>query len=410
MLTLVSVLVIAGAVCFGVIATLAERSRAHAADAVRAQTEPLLVQAATLYAALSDANATATTTFLKGGLEPPARRARYSRDLRLASGSLATLTREVGGSADARARVATITQQLPVYSGLVDTARANNRQGLPIGAAYLRQASGLLTATILPRADQLYSIEAARLGSEYATGTSTIALAILVAVAVVGIALLIATQLYLSRLTHRVLNVPLLVATVVLAVVSIWAIAGLIGEQNALAKAQTHGSDAVAVLSATRVLVSRAQSDQSLTLANRGSDQLDPVDLARITRALAPPGGLIGEVQSLAGRTASAGAATRLATDFSAYRTRAAQIRRLQDSGQIGAAIAVATAPSSAEIADRLDANLTEQIASAQGRFDAAASDATSSLSGLSIAIPVLTALIAALALVGLRQRLREYR
>jgi hypothetical protein len=73
-LVLASVLAVAGAVCFGVIATAAERSRAQAAQAVRVETEPLLVQAVTLYTALSDANATVTTTFLQGGLEPPARR------------------------------------------------------------------------------------------------------------------------------------------------------------------------------------------------------------------------------------------------------------------------------------------------------------------------------------------------
>jgi hypothetical protein len=73
-----------------VIATAAERSRASAASAARSQTEPLLGQAATLYTALSDANATATTTFLEGGLEPPARRARYAADLRLSTDALAS--------------------------------------------------------------------------------------------------------------------------------------------------------------------------------------------------------------------------------------------------------------------------------------------------------------------------------
>src|SRR5258708_7762448 len=63
-LALVSVLRVAGGVCLGVIATAAERSRAHAAQAVRPETEPLLVQAVTMYPKLSDANATATTTFL----------------------------------------------------------------------------------------------------------------------------------------------------------------------------------------------------------------------------------------------------------------------------------------------------------------------------------------------------------
>ena len=97
-LALVSMLVVAGALCFGVVATLAVQSRSEAANAARTQTEPLLVQAVTLYDSLSDANATAITTFLTGGLEPAQRRAHYLQDLRLATGSLTTLTREVSGS------------------------------------------------------------------------------------------------------------------------------------------------------------------------------------------------------------------------------------------------------------------------------------------------------------------------
>ena len=233
-LAMIALLVIAAAVCFGAIATAAERSRAHAAQAVRSETEPLLVQAATMYTALSDANATVTATFLKGGLEPPALRARYLEDLRVASRSLATLTREVGGSSDARAAVGTIGEQLPAYSGLVETARANNRQGLPVGAAYLRAASKLLTGTILPQADRLYSIEAERLTDDYATGTSGAALAVLIVAVVVALLLLIIAQLYVARRSRRNLNVGMLVATVVLLGVSIWAVIGFVGEQNAL--------------------------------------------------------------------------------------------------------------------------------------------------------------------------------
>src|ERR1700722_13978138 len=54
-LELIAVAVVVGAVGFGLIAGAAERSRDHAAQAARTATEPLLVQAVALYAALSDA-------------------------------------------------------------------------------------------------------------------------------------------------------------------------------------------------------------------------------------------------------------------------------------------------------------------------------------------------------------------
>ena len=69
-LVLVSILVVVGAVVFGAIAVGAEQSRERAAKAARAQTERQLVQAAKLYTALSDANATVATGLFGPGAKP----------------------------------------------------------------------------------------------------------------------------------------------------------------------------------------------------------------------------------------------------------------------------------------------------------------------------------------------------
>ena len=411
-LALVSMLVVAGALCFGVVATLAARSRADAARAARTQSEPLLFQAATLYNSLSDANATATTTFLTGGLEPPARRAHYLQDLRNATGSLTTLTREVGGSSEAGAAVRTIGGQLPVYSGLVESARANNLQGFPVGAAYLRQASNLLTSKILPAAKQLYAIEAKRLGDDYRAGTSNAPLVALAIAIGLSLVILIAAQRFVARVSRRILNVWMLLATLVIAGVSVWAVVGLIGERNALIRAQRNGSDSVEVLTASRVLLSRAQSDQSLTLVGRGSDETSPADFQKVMNVLSPQGGMLAIAGPLAARTGRGQDVQRLAQEFAAYRSQAAQVTAVQDSGKIGDAIklAVADAASPSSPAARLSSDLAAQANAAQAHFQSQAADATSALSGLEIAIPVLAVAAAILALVGLRQRASEYR
>ena len=401
-LVLLSLLLVAVAVGFAAIAGLAERSRAHAAQAVATQTEPLLLQSVFLYTALSDANATATATFLSGGLEPPARRHHYLGDLQIASDSLATLTRELGSSATTGSAVRTISEQLPVYSGLVEAARANNRQGFPVGAAYLRQASGLLTGTILPQANRIFATEAGRLRDNYRTGTATPAIVVFAIAAVLALGLLALAQRHVARVSRRIFNLPMLIGAAVLAGLSIWALTGLTSEQNALARAQRN-SDAVEVLSASRVLLSRAQTDQSLILANRGSDQTHPPDFAAVMRALAPTGGLLGEVPKVAEPTAPA----QLDAEFQAYQTEAARISDLAKNGQIGKATGLG---SSSPQAAGLDADLSAQSTVAQQRFASAADDATTSLSGLSIALPVLALVAGVLAIFGVRQRLGEYR
>lgn len=411
-LAFVSTLVVAAALCFAVVGTLAARSRSDAAVAARTQTEPLLVQAVTLYNSLSDANATATTTFLTGGLEPPQRRAHYLQDLRLATGSLTTLTREVSGSSRARAAVRTISDQLPVYSGLIESARANNLQGFPVGAAYLRQASGLLTGTILPAANELYRIEAQRLGADYRSGTSNgplVAIAIAIALA---LGVLIAAQVYVARISRRILNVWMLVATLVIVAASAWAVVALVGSRGALIRAQRNGSDSVEVLTASRVLLSRAQSDQSLTLVSRGSDEISPADFDKVMNVLSPQGGMLGEAAPLAARAGKGQDAQRLALEFAAYRAQAAKVIGRQQSGRVGDAIklAVADAASPSAASARLSSDLAAQANDAQARFQSHAADATSALSGLETVIPVLGVLAAILALVGLRQRASEYR
>lgn len=390
-LVLTSALVIAGAAAFGVLATSAEQSRERAVRAARTNTEPLLIQAVHLYTDLSDANATVATGLLAGGLEPPAKRAQYLRDLHGASQSLTALTSEAGTTASAPAALGRVADQLPVYSGLVETARANNRQGFPVGAAYLRQAATLMTATILPAADQLYATEAERLNRDYRTGSSTASLVALVAVVVVGLGLLLLAQLYVVRISRRILNVPMALGTLALIAVSAWAVIGLIGEQNALATARRDGSDQVELLSAANVLLSRAQGDLSLELVNRGTDTTDPEDFVKVVRVLS-----------------ASGLAARIGPGFAAYLAAAHRTQGLENGGQL--ALAIAQDPAVSSISDRLSAHLVTEIGAAQDRFSGSAADAASALSGLWLAIPLITVLAAALALLGLRQRLNEYR
>ena len=125
-----------------------------ATNSVATRDEPLMLAADQLYASLSDADAIAATTFLRGGAEPADLRARYLADVRRASAQLGALTRRVQGTTEVAA-VGEIGAGLPVYTGLIETARANNRQGFPVGAAYLRAASVQMRERILPAAQRL---------------------------------------------------------------------------------------------------------------------------------------------------------------------------------------------------------------------------------------------------------------
>ena len=409
-LVLISISIVVGAVIFGAIATGAEQSRERAANSAQNQTERLLSEAKDLYTKLSDANATVAAGLLSGGVETAANRNLYLNDLARASAALSTLTREAGTERNAQAALGTIADELPTYSGLIETARANNRLGFPIGAAYVRQAASLMKSPsgMLPAADRVYTTEATRLNDDYRTGTATSALVTFAAASAVALILLLLAQWYVARISRRILNVPMAMATVAVAGLSVWGIVGLVSAQNALKTAQRNGSDSVEVLSAATVLLSRAQGDLSLAIVSRGTDTADSNDFQVVTSVLERPGGVVAEIWALARRTGTTAAAQRFETDYASYQARAGRVTGLEAGGRLTDAIGLA--PRASATSEQLSYDLAGQIDAAQGRFTRAAADATSALGGLGLAIPLITALAAVLGLVGLRQRINEYR
>ena len=409
-----AVLIVAAAV-FAVLAATSVNERGNAADSAANETEPLMSEAVGLYAALSDADATAATTFLTGGLESPDRRRRYLADLRVASERLTTLTPRVRSAGAARAAAQDLGTQLHLYAGQIETARANNRQRLPVGAAYLRRASTLMREQMLPAAKRIYALEARRLADNYHTGTADRTLLMVVAGAVVLLAVLLAAQVYIARLTHRFFNVPLVAATAIIVGLTSWILIAFVIEQNSLAAARDKGSDSVQVLSAMRILALRAQADESLSLVARGGGQEHLADFDAVMEALLGDQageGLTREAAAVARRTGSSDEVAALAATLDRYRMLHEEIAAMEANGDFDGAIRRAVAPGAkqARVSEQLNAELGKQITSAQERFDAEAADATSALKGLWIAIPLLVTLATGLGLLGLRARIVEYR
>ena len=111
-----------------------------------------LIRVQGIKTSLLRADALATNAFLIGGLEPAEQRAAYDE-------AIDQTVRAITDAADAqpadRAALNALSSTVLDYVGDMELARANNRQGLPVGGAYLRKASGELRSTALPIVDQL---------------------------------------------------------------------------------------------------------------------------------------------------------------------------------------------------------------------------------------------------------------
>jgi hypothetical protein len=421
-LRLSAALLALSAIVFGAVAADAANTRRDAVQSVTT-TEPLLVSAVDLSAHLSDAHAIAAFSFLVGGPEPAISRRRYDRELQRAGAGVAELAREIGTSSGSGPAVRRITEKLPVYAGLIDSARANNRQGFPVGSAYLRRASDTMRDEILPFARELYRIEAKNLTARYRAGVSTSTMLAVILAGCAMLALLAATQVYIARATHRIVNPGLALASAVMVGLVVWILVAFAVQQRRLVEAQGKGSDPVELLTATRILASRAQADESTALAARGggAGESKLVDVDRGFQALTRPIGIDrpGPARGSRGllhQVAIGGHRTEaIDAIYAAYRRyleahRLVVVEEIRGNFTRAVRLAANGSRSTRRAAAVLNDALQREIGVAQGRFDDAAPRARSALGGLAIGVPLLTALCAVLALLGVRQRLREYR
>ena len=124
-LSLIIVLLVVASLTSGTFTTWSVIRQAQALEELSTRSEPLAHAAQEVYRSLQDADASAASAFLSGGLEPEKLRERYEADIAQAQAALSVAT------ASSPDLTATLAAQLPVYTGLIETARSNNRQGYP---------------------------------------------------------------------------------------------------------------------------------------------------------------------------------------------------------------------------------------------------------------------------------------
>lgn len=391
-------------------AELTVAAHASAAANVVGVSEPLSVDAEQVYRSLSDADATAAEAFLSGGLEPIQLRHRYQDDIARAAVRLEVAT-AAAGSSGAGSRFVALAAGLPVYAGLVETARADNRLGLPLGAAYLRQASGFMRTTLLPAARDLYIQENGQLAAADRLATGFPYLAVILAV-ITG-SVLFLSQRWLTRRTNRLLNPGLLLASIAGLVTLIWLVSALSLARAHFVSARDRGSAPVEALARTDIAALRAHADESLTLIDRNGDDSFQYDFLALQKRLGPgPGTLLTTAARIArsspgGRLAGYAARTAPAW-FAAHK----RVRSFDDNGRYTAAVhlAIGSQPGdSGDLFGRLDTELVGAIAADQAAFSTSAAAGQSDLSGLEAGIIVLSMVMAVGCTLGIFRRLADY-
>jgi hypothetical protein len=402
----------------GVSAVTSVQTRAGFVDELTTRGGPLVVAAQDLYRSLSDADATAASAFLTDGPEPPELRERYQIDIANAGAALARAASGVN-EGPAAAAVAAISTQLPVYTGLVETARSANRLGLPVGAAYLREASGVMRDQLLPAAQQLFEAVSEQRDEARDSAGRFPWFAMLLGLLL--LACLVILQGSLTRRTNRLFNVGLLVASGAALASMLWLLLSWGSASGHLDASDRDGSAQVALLAEARITALQARSDEAHTLVARGAGSAYEDTYQQAVAELTGgdqageggAGGLLGEAREQASdepSRAAVGAASEAAAQWQEIH---AEVRRLDADGDYPAAVglAIGLEPGSAAGAfGRLDEALGEGIAYGNDRFASEAEQAGGALGGVGIGLGLLAGLLLIGAVVGIQQRRTEYR
>jgi hypothetical protein len=384
----------------GLIAGLAAHSAGSGTDDLGSRAQPLLIQAETVYSALADADTTAAQAFLAGGLEPVALTQRYEGDLDRATTALTAAARLTpDGSVAARA-VATLSSGVAQYAALVATARADNRQGLPVGSSYLSAASQLNRDTLLKQADGVFQIAQSEVADGYGNARSIWWVSLLTILVVALLVALVLAQRYLSRATHRTFNVPLLAATGLTVLLALGAAGVLISQNVHLHRAATQGSNPAAELADGRILALRERGDEALTLAAHGSGGAYETDFAAAQKQLTAPGGPLH----------SDYLANEAVTAHQRYLDQHKQVRQLDDGGDYDGAVKLAIGATTTTAFDTVTADIGRALDERKAAFTAEIDRAGNGLGLLTVLGPLVALAVCALALIGIRARLEEYR
>lgn len=398
---------------WGAVAAWVVSQRASAANDVASTTETLSLDGQKIYRALSDADATADSAFLSGGLERVNGPLRYQADIAQAAAHLESATAAAGHSAAAK-DLATLSADLPIYTGELQTARADNRLGLALGAAYLREASSLMRDRLLPAARNISAQANLRLAGANGRATGLpLALVLLVAALIVGLALYRA-QRWLFQRTQRRLNPGLVVASVAGLVSLLWLGIALGVARADLLQAREHGSTPVAALAQADIAAQQARADESLTLIDAQGDDSFQADFVTVQHRLGPgPGTLLTDAISAARDSPGAGPAGAAAATATAWYGVHRTVRSLDNNGKHTRAILLVTGPGpghSGTLFTRLDNSLASAIAADQAVFNRHAVAGSDAFIGLEVGVIVLALIMAAGCARGLTTRLAEYR
>ena len=394
-------------------------------------TVPSIVAAEKMNVALADINTNFANAILAkdDDSKPSWRTIKEESDA--VSHALITASENVTYGAEEEDPIYAIQSNLPVYFRLLGQARSK-MQTDPLPDT--RAASELMQKIIMPAGFALDEANFRHLTATYNDHRASQTMGLFIVLLAVGAlgAFLIVVQLDLARRTRRLINPPLLGATVLIAVFGVYLIFIFVGAGEQLRAAKQDSFDSIHALWKTRAVAYDANAEESLYLLERDALQVRHQEafFSRADQLLSGLPGAQAVAEAVAGRfknikgfigvelnnvtyPGEREAALVLLRTYVDYIEIDRKIRDLERAGRHAEAFAlcIGTAPGQSDWAfERFDKALLKVLDINERFFAIQVASAFSYLAWIPLASPIVALAIAVLSWLGLQQRIREYR
>jgi hypothetical protein len=217
------------------------------------------------------------------------------------------------------------------------------------------------------------------------------------------------SQRWLSRRTHRTLNVGLLAASVAGLAALAWMAAALLGGRADLLRATEHGSGPAETLAQADIAALQARDDETLNLISRTGD----ADFQQDFRAAQDTFSTLLTRAGQQSTASAAGSITAARQDANSWFAVNQQAQKLDKALAYGAEtrLVIGSGPGTAgTLFSRLETDLDAAIRAGQATFADSAAAGSGAFTGLEAGVVVLALIMAVGSARGLSRRLAEYR
>jgi hypothetical protein len=165
-----------------------------------------------------------------------------------------------------------INAELAVYTGLIETARTNNRAGNPVGSSYLSEASSLMQTKILPDAQRLYQETSGRVDAE-TTASTRIPLPVVLVVLATLLFGAFANR-WLARRTRRRVNIGFVAGGLAVLIMVVWVGTALTISTADSRSAKDTAAESLKTVTNLAITAQQARADETLALIRRGDENV----------------------------------------------------------------------------------------------------------------------------------------